>query len=185
MENESTRLSPFYMGIIKVTQAQFKLIMGSYTSASKDDNNKLEPVDNIQYETIRCAKWDNNGAVDCDEGCCCFMGILQKKTGMRFDLPTEAQWEYACLNARDKCKDMLNNPQEWCLDWWSPKYPDVSQTDPKGPTSGSGRVLRGENCPNVEPCLSGCRQSYPPNLVVFDNIGFRVCVSASQIRPTE
>ena len=38
------------------------------------------------------AKWPNSSVVDGTS----FLGRLQARTGLNFDLPTEAQWEYAC-----------------------------------------------------------------------------------------
>ena len=41
--------------------------------------------------------------------------------------------------------DMAGNVWEWCWDWYG-SYTSGSQTDPRGPTSGSYRVLRGGCC---------------------------------------
>jgi formylglycine-generating enzyme required for sulfatase activity len=67
--------------------------------------------------------------------------------------------------------EMHGNVWEWCSDWYAP-YAGKSLTDPKGPDTGTERVVRGgaaRNSPSV--CRSAKRGSYPPN---DGDIGFRV-----------
>ena len=84
---------PFYIGVFEVTQKQYKQVMGTNPSNYTGDKR---PVDNISYNTIRGtsngAKWPSSSAVDSSS----FMGKFRSRTGFGFDLPTEAQWEYAC-----------------------------------------------------------------------------------------
>jgi formylglycine-generating enzyme required for sulfatase activity len=66
----------FYMGKFEVTQIQYRVLMNE--NPSKFGGDKL-PVDNVNwYEAAR------------------FLKKLSDKTGMKFRLPTEAEWEYAC-----------------------------------------------------------------------------------------
>ena len=66
----------FYIGKFEVTQIQYRTIMSE--NPSKFGGGKL-PVENVSwYEAMR------------------FLKKLSDKTGMKFRLPTEAEWEYAC-----------------------------------------------------------------------------------------
>ncbi|MBR4171428.1 MAG: SUMF1/EgtB/PvdO family nonheme iron enzyme, partial [Kiritimatiellae bacterium] len=88
-----TLTKPFYIGVFEVTQKQYQLIMGSNPSSFSGDKR---PVEKVSYNMIRGAsagaQWPSSSAVDSSS----FLGKLRARTGLEFDLPTEAQWEYAC-----------------------------------------------------------------------------------------
>ena len=91
--HDVTISKPFYMGVFEVTQKQYQLVMGSTPSSYKGD---ARPVECVSYNTIRGssegAKWPSANSVDSTS----FMGKIRARTGLTFDLPSEAQWEYAC-----------------------------------------------------------------------------------------
>ncbi|MCX5645979.1 MAG: SUMF1/EgtB/PvdO family nonheme iron enzyme [Phycisphaerae bacterium] len=69
--------------------------------------------------------------------------------------------------------DMAGNVLEWCSERYG-EYPKAGIKDPKGPPSGSGRVLRG-GCWFHYPwfCRCSCRHFYDPD-ERLDLLGFRV-----------
>ena len=80
----STTISKaFYMGIFEVTQKQYQLVIGSNPSEYQND---MRPVEKVSFDTIRGQSIGQNS----------FIGKLRTRAGLNFDLPTEAQWEYAC-----------------------------------------------------------------------------------------
>ena len=90
---EVTLTKPFYCGVFEVTQKQYELVRGSNPSHFKGD---MRPVENLSWNAIRgdsaTYNWPSSANVDSST----FIGKIQARTGLSFDLPTEAQWEYAC-----------------------------------------------------------------------------------------
>jgi formylglycine-generating enzyme required for sulfatase activity len=84
-DNESpqheVKVPEFYMAQTLVTQAQWQAIMGNNPSAFKPwfQRNDTLPVEEVSWQD----------AMD-------FCGKLSQKTGRKYILPSEAQWEYAC-----------------------------------------------------------------------------------------
>jgi sulfatase modifying factor 1 len=69
--------------------------------------------------------------------------------------------------------DMHGNVDEWCWDWYG-EYPSGAVTDPQGPRSGSGRVLRGGSWLGFSQyCRAAYRSADDPDFR-YDDLGFRV-----------
>lgn len=75
-QHKVTLTRPFYMGKFELTQAQFEKVTGENPSANKGGDL---PVHNVPWQ----------GAQD-------FCEKLSRLVGREVQLPTEAQWEYAC-----------------------------------------------------------------------------------------
>jgi formylglycine-generating enzyme len=67
--------------------------------------------------------------------------------------------------------DMHGNVSEWCWDYYG-AYPGGSAIDPKGPSSGFYRVLRGGGCDSpAHHCRSAQRFSFDPSTCYY-RLGF-------------
>jgi formylglycine-generating enzyme required for sulfatase activity len=88
-----TLTKPYYIGLFEMTQRQWELAMGNNPS---QDKGPTRPVECTSYDDIRGRDagscWPASNAVDP----CSLVGKLRAKTGLSFDLPTDAQWEHAC-----------------------------------------------------------------------------------------
>lgn len=93
-----TLTTGFYLGVFEVTQKQWYNVTGQKPSYYNNaDCWATRPVENISFNDIRGSasgtNWPASGAVDASS----FVGKLRARTGLNaLDLPTDAQWEYAC-----------------------------------------------------------------------------------------
>ncbi|MBQ7403130.1 MAG: SUMF1/EgtB/PvdO family nonheme iron enzyme [Lentisphaeria bacterium] len=94
-QRQVTLTKDYWLGKYEVTQAQWQAVMGSNPSHFKGDNL---PVENVSWH-------------DAKEFCKKLNEIYADKlpAGYQFDLPTEAQWEYAC---RAGTTTALNNGKD-------------------------------------------------------------------------
>lgn len=110
-QHQVTLTKPYYIGVFECTQYQYKAIMSKHwtddaiTRPSWFANEEFwatRPVEKVSYENIRGGEdgtgWPGSDGVDAYS----FMGLLRTATGLTFDLPTEAQWEYACRAGESK-----------------------------------------------------------------------------------
>ena len=145
-----TLTEDFYIGVFEITQKQYSLIQGSNPSSNKGDTR---PVECVSYNAIRGTKssggagWPAYGhAVDSGS----FLGKLRAKTGQTFDLPTEAQWEYACraetTTALNTGKNLTSTDKDSAMDE-AGRY-DYNKNDGKGGYS-SNHTRVGSYLPNA------------------------------------
>jgi formylglycine-generating enzyme required for sulfatase activity len=71
--------------------------------------------------------------------------------------------------------DMCENVHEWCLDWYDPRYYEVSPAEnPAGPEQGTRRASRGGSWRHhIKIARCAARSSIPPEFCYAD-YGFRV-----------
>ena len=108
-ERETTHLvkleDNYYIGVFEVTQEQWKNIATNSTrSANFTVDGNMRPMEMVCYNEIRL-KVNSNAAATSAEvtnynwpknpNPLSFLGLLRTRSGIAFDLPSEAQWEFA------------------------------------------------------------------------------------------
>ena len=114
--NETSRIvaltNDYYMAVFETTQEQWRQVMGDWPAARSKSNptdsysftnalyRAMRPAQNISYNEIRTSGSYNTYNVGNEypnppHGDS-FLGKLKTRTGVDFDLPSEAQWEFAC-----------------------------------------------------------------------------------------
>ena len=81
---------PFYMGIFEVTAHQYFLIYGERPSECPPDPRR--PAVDVSLNKLCGVYHPKPHEINLRS----FLGVLRSKTKLDFDIPTEAQWEYAC-----------------------------------------------------------------------------------------
>ncbi len=177
----------FYLGVHTVTQGQWEAVMGDNPSSFKGKNRPVEQVSwrDVQ-EFIRRLKAQEDGGdgyrlpTEAEWEYACRAGTTGDYAG---DLDAMAWYSdnsggethpvgRKAPNAFG-LYDMHGNVWEWVADWYG-DYPSGAVTDPKGPESGSDRVVRGGGWYGpARYARSADRDDGAPGLRV-SNLGFRL-----------
>ena len=185
---------PFFIGKYPVTQGLYQVVMRENPSNDKNDN---KPVEQVSYKM----------AIEFCRKLTLHMANVIPSNYM-FNLPTEAQWEYACKAGSQSCAennslsennapaqthmvvegkenkwhicDMLGNVSEWCRSWYY-RYPSVEEKDPVGPMLGQYRVCRGGSFKIPSGRLRAAkRYVLNPKLIASPEIGFRIILESKR-----
>lgn len=97
------RLNDFYIGKYEVTIKQWKTIMGSLPDGNDDKSCPDCPVVNVSWNDTQL-----------------FIDRLNTKTGKKYRLPTEAEWEYAARGgSQSKKLDYAGSNNASLVGWFS------------------------------------------------------------------
>jgi len=197
---------PFYMGRHEVTQRQWQKVMGTEPWKGKTlvRENARHPAVYINWEdaTSFCRKLSGQTGVtvrlptEAEWEYACRAGSRTRFShgddpdslelgDYAWDNknPSDRDEKYAHAVGQKKpnlwgLHDMHGNVYEWCGDWYGKDYYGQSPAnDPRGPGSGTYRVLRGGSWFNpTRFCRVALRYRYTPDFRIH-SFGFRIVVS--------
>ena len=185
-------LSSYYMGETLVTQALWKAVMGSNPSCWKGDNlpvekvnwndcqlfiSKLNRLTGKDFRLPTEAEWEfaalggpkGSGGKAMDEAKFGSMAWYEKNSGGKTHAVKGKSPNELGLY------DMFGNVWEWCGDWYG-GYGMNEQTNPRGSSRGSHRVMRGGSWRyNASRCRV-TRRSFGNPDYGFNDYGFRLAL---------
>ena len=97
----------YNIGVFEITQRQWALVATNSAAKAKfsqsGDQDDMRPMEMVSYNELRnthstsaTATSVTAGTLTIDPCSDSFCGLLRIRTGLDFDLPSEAQWEFAC-----------------------------------------------------------------------------------------
>ncbi len=201
--HQVTITQPFYLSPYEVTQKQFRDVMGGGLTPVTGDGTKF-PATQIPWDACVdfCDRLSNSGTnipeggnvrlpTEAEWEYACRAG-----TTTRFWSGNEIGPRQASLRISGRAMKLEpvnsfqpnpfglyqvhGNVAEWCSDWFSPGfYASSGKANPRGPTNGSRKVIRGGGYSNPPfSATSYWRQSYEPD-TRSGNIGLRPVIELS------
>jgi formylglycine-generating enzyme required for sulfatase activity len=189
----SVTVDDFYIGKYEVTQAQWKAIMGSNPSHFDDCGSNC-PVKKVSWKKVQEfikklnqktgknyrlpteAEWEYAARGGSKSKGYKYAGSNSIGTVAWYNDNSGSETHPVGQKQPNELGlyDMSGNVYEWCSDWYG-DYSSSSQTNPKGPSSGSNRVLRGGSWYyNARYCRVASRDSRIPNFSDYNRFGFRL-----------
>jgi formylglycine-generating enzyme required for sulfatase activity len=191
------KLNSFYISKTEVTQEQWTAIMGSDNPSNFTVDCKNCPVENVSWDdagkfisTLNSITKENYALPTEAEWEFAAMGAEEKSKFYFSGSNKLAPVGWFRENGENKTHpvgmkatntngiyDMSGNVAEWCSDWYDENYYNKippGATDPKGPSTGLLKVVRGGgwDC-NETFCKVSTRSKYPP-ATRKSSIGFRL-----------
>jgi formylglycine-generating enzyme required for sulfatase activity len=198
-QHQVTLSKPFYMGRTEVTQGQWKKVMGTepwkgedYVQEGDDcpavyiswDDavafcKKLSDMEGKTYRLPTEAEWEyacrggtNTAFSFGDDDSQCKEYAWFYGNAYHFDEHYSHQVAQKRPNAFG-LYDMHGNVWEWCSDWYG-EYPPGLLTDPRGPDTGSSKVLRGGSAYSVPRGIRCARRNLGDPEILVSYRGFRL-----------
>ena len=187
-------LSDYMIGKTEVTQELWQAVMGSNPSCHSGNNlpvetvswndcqefiKKLNSLTGLNFRLPTEAEWEyaaRGGSKSKDYK---YSGSNDVRSVAWYDETTNGSGtKPVATKAPNELGlfDMSGNVREWCSDWYG-DYSSDSQTNPKGPSSGSSRVLRGGrwNDYNGRGCRVSIRFNIRPDFR-YNYLGLRLAL---------
>jgi formylglycine-generating enzyme required for sulfatase activity len=193
IQHEIILSKPFYMQTTEVTQGQWQKVMGNNPSMFKGCGDNC-PVENISWgdiqefirrlnQTERENKYRLPTEAEWEFACRAGSTMIYSFGNNEDELGDYAWYEQNSGRqphpvAQKKPNawglyDMHGNVSEWCQDWHD-DYPSGTVTDPKGPSFGQHRVMRGGSWLSSASILQNAFRSGDYPVVRSNDIGFRL-----------
>jgi formylglycine-generating enzyme required for sulfatase activity len=187
----SVLIDDFFMDQYEVTQADYERVMGRNPSYFKGENR---PVENGENRPVERVLWHEAQAY-CEKVGKRLPTEAEWEKAMRGGTTTTYYWgdEYDSaygLGLNDSggmtqpvgqkkpnpfgLYDMAANVEEWTADWYDANsYQNVPDANPKGPSNGKKKVLRGGSWIDYPHEMRSARRSWENPKSHFAYIGFR------------